>query len=172
MLLREQVDKVREAAALAVLNRYPRIIYVHVPKSAGLAVRESLYNAVYPAWLRPTRGYCRISLRASQSAADLLGLSPMIYRQGVLIHALTDPLTRFVTGHVFAAPQVVEQFPEWKFVTILREPTARFISAYVYFRYKSADSVSTGRHKIDCDFVDYLDSDAARRAGSDMTRYL
>lgn len=172
MFLRHQLDKVRETAALAVLNRYPRIAYIHVPKCAGLAVRDSLFSAVYPAALRATRGYCRIDLRASQSAADLLGLGPMTYRQGVLVHALTDPLARFVTGHVFAAPQVVEQFPEWKFVTILREPTERFVSAYVYFRYKSPDSVSTGRHKIDCDFVDYLDSDVARRAGCEITRYL
>jgi hypothetical protein len=171
MLFRQQVDKVREAAALAVLNRYPKIAYIHVPKCAGLAVRESLFDAVYPAAMRVTRGYYRIDMRASQSATDLLGLSPMTYRQGVLIHALTDPFARFITGHVFAAPRVVEQFPDWKFVTILRDPMARFISAYVFFRYKSPDNVGTGLHKVDCDFVEYLDSDAARRAGSIITRY-
>jgi hypothetical protein len=65
----------------------------------------------------------------------------------------------------------VAEFPEWKFVTILREPTARFISAYVFLGHKAPDPSDTGLYKINTDFVDYLESDRARRGGMKLTRY-
>jgi hypothetical protein len=95
----------------------------------------------------------------------------MSCRQTMLIEALSDPLTRFVTGHVTADPNIVSKFPEWKFVTVLREPTSRFISAYVFLRHKAPDPSDTGLYKIDCDFVDYLETDRARRGGIRLTSY-
>ncbi len=166
MTLRQQVRKIGKAAALSLLNRYPRIVFVHVPKCAGQAVRDSLYDAVYPALLRSTRLYCKIDVFASVSAANLLGVDAMTCRQAVLIHALSDPFTRYVAGHIFADPAVVEQFSEWKFVTVLREPTSRFISAYVFNRY-----MPFVPSKIECNFADFLETDRARLQGSRMTQY-
>src|SRR5919112_301361 len=130
MFFRAPLERLSQAAASAVLNRYPRIAFIHVPKSAGSSVRDSLYEAIYPAAMGFTRGYRKIGRRASHSAADLLCMETTSCSQTMLIEALSDPLARFVTGHVCASPNVVAEFPEWKFVTILREPTARFISAY------------------------------------------
>lgn len=166
MTLRRQIRRIGKSAALSLLDRYPRIVFVHVPKCAGSAVRDSLYDAVYPALFRSTRVYCKIDVVASVSAGNLLGLDAMTCREAVLIHALSDPFTRFVAGHIAAKPAVVEQFSHWKFVTVLREPTARFISAYVFNRYKP--SVPS---KIECNFADFLDTDAARLQGSRMTQY-
>lgn len=171
MFLRAGVDRLGRAAASAMLNRYPRIAFIHVPKSAGSSVRDSLYEAIYPSALWSTRGYRKIDRRASQSAADLLGVERMSCCQTMLIEALSDPLARFVTGHVCANPNIVAKFPEWKFVTVLREPTSRFISAYVFLRHKAPDPSDTGLYKIDSDFVDYLESDRARRGGMKLTRY-
>jgi hypothetical protein len=166
MTLRQQVRGIGKAATLSLLNRYPRIVFVHVPKCAGSAVRESLYDAVYPTLLRTTRVYCKIDVFASVSAGNLLGLDAMTCREAVLIHALSDPFTRFVVGHVAANPAVVEQFSHWKFVTVLREPTSRFISAYVFNRYRPLVP-----SKVECDFADFLDTDRARLEGSRMTQY-
>lgn len=171
MFLRARLEKLSQPAASAVLNRYPRIAFIHVPKSAGSAVRDSLYEAIYPAALWFTRGYRKIGRRASQSAADLLCMETTNCSQTMLIEALSDPLARFVTGHVCANPKVVAEFPEWKFVTVLREPTSRLISAYVFLRHKVPDPSDTGRYKIDSDFIDYLETDRARRGGIKLTRY-
>lgn len=166
MTLRWQVPRIGKAAALSLLNRYPRIVFVHVPKCAGCAVRDSLYDAVYPAFLRSTRAYCEIDVVASVSAGKLLGLDAMTCRQAVLIHALSDPFTRFISGHIFADPAMVEQFDQWKFITVLREPTSRFISAYVFNRYRPFVP-----SKIECSFADFLDTERARLEGSRMTQY-
>ena len=171
MSLRTRVENLSQRAASVVLNRYPRIAFIHVPKSAGSSVRDSLYEAIYPPALGSTRGYRKIDRRASQSAADLLCTDAMSCRQTILIEALSDPLARFVTGHVSANPKIVEAFREWKFVTVLREPTARFISAYVFLRHKAPDPSDTGLYKIDSDFSDYLESGRARNGGMKLTRY-
>lgn len=166
MTLPPRIHTIGKSATLSLLNRYPRIVFVHVPKCAGQAVRDSLYDAVYPALLRSTRVYCKIDVVASVSAANLLGVDAMTCRQAVLIHALSDPFTRYVAGHIFADPAIVERFSEWKFVTVLREPTSRFISAYVFNRYMP--SVPS---KIECNFADFLETDQARLQGSMMTQY-
>ena len=166
MTLRRQIRRIGKSAALSLLDRYPRIVFVHVPKCAGSAVRDSLYDAVYPALLRSTRVYCEIDVVASVSAGKLLGLDAMTCREAVLIHALSDPFTRFIAGHIFANPAVVEQFSHWKFVTVLREPTSRFISAYVFNRYRPFVP-----SKIECNFADFLETDRARLEGSRMTQY-
>jgi hypothetical protein len=166
MTFRQQVGRIGKAAALSLLNRYPRIVFVHVPKCAGSAVRDCLYDAIYPAWFRPTRVYCKIDVVASVTAGKLLGLEAMTCREAVLIQALSDPFSRFVAGHIVADPAVVEQFSQWKFVTVLREPTARFISAYVFNRYGPQVPSRT-----ECSFADYLETDRAHLEGSRMTQY-
>jgi hypothetical protein len=166
MTLRQQVRRIGKAATLSLLNRYPRIVFVHVPKCAGSAVRDSLYDAVYPALLKSTRAYCEIDVVASVLAGKLLGLDAMTCREAVLVHALSDPLTRFVSGHIFAGPAMVKQFSQWKFITVLREPTSRFISAYVFNRYKPFVP-----SKVECSFADFLETDRARLEGSRMTQY-
>src|SRR3954454_4278657 len=166
MMLRRKLGRIGEAATLAVLNRYPRMVFIHVPKCAGSAVRDSLFDAIYPAPLSATRAYCKVDSRATGSAASLLGVHHKTCNQAVLIHALSDPFARYVTGHLRAYPEVVKQFPEWKFVTVLREPTARFISSYVFHRYKPLLAAH-----VDCDFADYLETDRARFEGRIETEY-
>lgn len=166
MTLRQQVRRIGKTAALSLLNRYPRIVFVHVPKCAGSSVRDSLYDAVYPGLLRSTRAYCEIDVVASVSAGKLLGLDAMTCRRAVLIHALSDPFSRFVSGHIFADPAMVEQFSHWRFITVLREPTSRFISAYVFNRYRPFVP-----SKIECNFEDFLKTDRAYLEGSRMTQY-
>jgi hypothetical protein len=166
MFLGRQVGKIGQAATLAMLDRYPRIAFIHVPKCAGSSISKALHG-IYPAPLRATRFSCKITVRGSNLAARLLSVDPMICRQSILIHALRDPSVRFVTGHVCADPGVVKHFSEWKFITVLREPTARFISEYVFSRYKTDEF-----GKIDDDFAEFLDRDRSRVLGSMMTRYL
>lgn len=166
MSLRRRVGKLGEAAARAMIDRHPRIAFIHIPKCAGSSVCESLYEAIYPAPLAALRFYRKIDLSASRSAAELLGMDAATCSQAVLIHALSDPMARFVTGHVRAHPDVVERFSEWKFVTVLREPTARFISAYVFHRYNRSLAA-----KVDCDFTDFLETERARFAGRIATLY-
>jgi hypothetical protein len=150
----------------AMLGRYPKIAYIHVPKCAGVSVVNALHRAIYLDIFRLTRASRHIDLNASKRAKKALGLDTMRSREVMLVSCLSDPLARFVSGHVVANPNVVSQFTDWKFVTLLRNPTSRFVSQYVYDRFKESDWA-----KIRTDFHTYVDSDRARKSGLSMTRY-
>ena len=166
MFAQTQIRQLARAATQRLINRYPRIAFIHVPKCAGTSVSESL-RAIYPMALREAPFFCSLNMRRAALASDLLDVHSMTCRQAVLINALTDPHVLFVTGHVRADPRVVEHFSDWRFVTVLREPAERFVSAYVFGRYKVDDF---GR--IDEDFVDFLDTNRALHLGSIATQYL
>jgi len=158
--------EVLEKRVRSYFDRYPRVAFVHVPKCAGTSAAESLYRALYPQVMKVTRLYGRIDLAASRTAEEMSGVDMMTSRQVALINCLSDPLTRFVSGHVYANPAVVKGFADWKFLTVLRNPVDRFVSEYVYNRYKSRDWL-----KVADDFEDFLASDRARSSGSLLARY-
>ena len=109
MFERTQISQLAAAATRGMMNRYPRIAFIHVPKCAGTSVSESL-QTIYPMPLRAARFWCRLSVRRSALTASLIGVNGMMCRQAVLVDALSDPLMRFVTGHVYADPRVGRTF--------------------------------------------------------------
>ena len=166
MFAQTSIKQLASTAVQKLVDRYPRIAFIHIPKCAGTSVSESL-QAIYPMPLRTPPFCCKLNVARTALAGKLLDVHSMTCRQAVLINALTDPHVRFVTGHVRADPRVVEHFSDWKFITILREPAERFISDYVFGRYKLQD-----RSRIDQELVDFLGTDRASRLGSVATQYL
>lgn len=153
--------------ALNFLERYPRVAFIHVPKCAGVSVYSSIYSALYPSFFKATPLTEYIDLNASKKCENLLGLDMMQTREVVLVNYLENQFKRFVTGHCHAHPNVVAQYCDrWKFVTVLRDPVDRFISEYVYNRYKESDWV-----KIDSDIELYLESDAAKIKALTVAKY-
>jgi hypothetical protein len=113
----------------------PKICFIHVPKCGGSSVARGIAESysyserlIVPNW--------RISLRASQTAATLLGRSMMDVRETVLAYKLAEARAKFVTGHIACRPTTREAFEhEWRFVTVLRDPVSRWISEFVYNTY-------------------------------------
>jgi hypothetical protein len=155
-----------ERALVALLGRYPKLAYIHVPKCAGTAAADALFQSAYPKFLRATRAYRFINVRAARTAHGLLGVPSAKIRQSVLIDCLSDPMARFVTGHVHADPTVVRHFGDWKFITILRDPVDRLISQYVYDSHKES-----GWARVDSTFAEFLGSPRGARDGILLARY-
>ena len=152
---------------LNLLERYPRVAFIHVPKCAGVSVYSSIYAALYPSFFKATPLTEYIDLNASKKCSDLLDIDMMRAREVVLVNHLDNPFKRFVTGHCHANPKVVAEYCDrWKFVTVLRDPIDRFISEYVYNRFKKSDWV-----KIDSDIEQYLESDAAKIKALTIAKY-
>lgn len=152
---------------LHLLERYPRVAFIHVPKCAGVSVYSSIYAALYPSFFKATPLTEYIDLNASKKCTDLLDFDMMHAREVVLINHLDNPFKRFVTGHCHANPKVVAEYCDrWKFVTVLRDPIDRFISEYVYNRFKKSQWA-----KIDVDIEEYLQSASAKDKGSTIAQY-
>lgn len=161
--MKEKLKKI----TLSILERYHRVVFIHVPKCAGVSVYSSIYSALYPSFFKATPLTEIIDLKNSKKCEELLNIDMMKSREVIMVNYLNNPFKRFVTGHCYAAPLVVDAFYErWNFLTVLRDPVDRFISEYVYNRFKQSDWV-----KVELAIDDYLDTQVAATQGMTLARY-
>lgn len=118
-------------------------VFHHVPKCAGVSVYNGLAYCYWPNKVRP------IIPRPSHTAAratEIMGThftelendnsmffdSVQLFRQYMLLYNL-EAGAKFSGGHVYYSPRIHDRFRDTHlFVTVLREPTARFLSHYFY----------------------------------------
>ncbi|MDB5441078.1 MAG: hypothetical protein JWM33_3505 [Caulobacteraceae bacterium] len=161
-LVRAGLRQLRQGLPNAEFTRsiYPRgAVFVHVPKCGGTSVEEGLRRA-YP--------LSRIRVDSERSAAaakallpdgaptrDVLGAASLM-RSHVLEYVLGCGYA-CITGHAPLRRGVIEAFGDrYGFVTLLRDPVARFKSHYAY-------SYRSGRHgEIAEALPEFLDTPRAR----------
>jgi hypothetical protein len=142
------------------LEKIPRICLCHVPKCAGSALVTAIrdqYNPIdrllFPSFY--------MDLEASGEASKATSESITRVREHVLSYVLATDRYKYAGGHVPCRPEVVKAFSDrWSFITVLRDPVDRWISGYVYDRYKT-ESWS----RLEMEIEEYLRSDAGIISG-------
>lgn len=158
-MLKQQAEK--------YLAKYPKIFFCHVPKCAGVSLSKAIYASVYPTVLKGTRFASHIDLKSSRVSAELLGIEMMTARESQLISHLDNPHMLYTNGHCIARPSVVSKYyKNWHFLTILRDPVDRYISEYVYNRFKQSEWL-----KNDTEIEEYLSTPTGISAGATYAKY-
>lgn len=158
-MLKQQAEK--------YLAKYPKIFFCHVPKCAGVSLSKAIYASVYPSVLKGTKFASHIDLKSSRVSAELLGIEMMTARESQLISHLDNPHMLYTNGHCIARPSVVSKYyKDWHFLTILRDPIDRYISEYVYNRFKQSEWL-----KNDTDIEEYLTTPTGISAGMTYAKY-
>lgn len=104
---------------------------------------------------------------ASGRASQAISTSVPDLRENVLAYVLAEGKHKFVVGHVRCRPQLTEAFRrDWHFITVLRDPVERWISNYVYDRYKTTDWAAT-----ELPIEEYVDSETGRLSGMTYLLY-
>jgi hypothetical protein len=121
------------------IDATPKLCCCHVPKCAGTALWSAVAKQTPTAWQRLMMNRFVLNLRACQVASELEGVDYPQLASALASYHLADPKHAFVKGHFHCPPGMVARFsPSWGFLTILREPVDRFISAFVYDTYKDS----------------------------------
>jgi hypothetical protein len=142
------------------LDHIQKICFCHVPKCAGTALVAALRN-YYSLTDRILFPNFYMDLEASSEAAAATSESMTQVRQDVLAYVLATGRYKYAGGHVPCRPKLVETFRDrWNLITVLRDPVERWISGYVYDRYKT-ESWS----KTEMEIEEYLRSDAGIVSG-------
>lgn len=124
-----------EQSAVAASNTMMPIVFVHVPKCGGSALREALLKVCGP---RATTIDSRASRKATQMPLqqDVATGMALTHRDcfpqlvAILGYLLYDDYD-FVHGHVPVNRHLMDEFAEsHQFVTVLRDPVERWISNY------------------------------------------
>jgi hypothetical protein len=142
------------------LEQIPRICFCHVPKCAGSALVTAIQDQYSPIdrLLFPS---FYMDLEASGAASKATSESITRVREHVLSYVLATGRYKYAGGHVPCRPEVVKAFSDrWSFITVLRDPVDRWISGYVYDRYKT-ESWS----RLEMEIEEYLRSEAGIISG-------
>ena len=155
------------------------IVFLHIPKCGGTSVNQAIRSRYLAFDFR--RDHDLVSLNPAASVNVIRMTNPggfpsdtaedfplLKLRENLLLYQLSRPNTKYVTGHFVFSETAYRAFAEkFAFVTILRDPCQRWVSAYYYNRYKDSD-----HRKVDLDIDDYLQSAFGQAQGHEYVKFL
>lgn len=163
------IDSAKGLKAAASDRLHPqRVVFHHAPKCGGTSVGRALRKRY---WLSQVTVIPESSFRALEAflgggERERLLVDVLDLREQMLLYHLFEDV-RCISAHVRFSTAAHARFAQrYRFVTILREPIARFHSHY---RYSFGKAGAHGR--IEEPFEAFLDTDRARRLGATYTEY-
>ncbi len=154
-----------------------KIVFVHLPKCGGTSITSAIGERYKTLSFRRSSGDIAINAGASLKASKtFFGPDPfgddyrsvLQFREYLLLYYLNLPDTRFIQGHFGFSDSAYREFEnDFAFITVLRDPVKRWISAYFYNRYRTDCD-----WKIRDDLLEYLDSQRARANGCEYVKKL
>lgn len=158
------IDRARSGVAKARSRLHPnRIVFHHVPKCGGTSVGRAIRKRflLSQATVQPEATYrAEESLAPGANPATLLARAEALRERMFLYHLAAG--VDCISAHVRFSDAAWAAYGEQaKFVTILREPTARFVS-----HYRWSHGRPQGHAHIAHDFETFLKSPEAIRLGA------
>ncbi|MDQ8184955.1 sulfotransferase family 2 domain-containing protein [Pelagicoccus sp. SDUM812002] len=157
-------------------RKLPNLIFLHVPKAGGTSLDRTL-EALYP---RDREGNIRFDkvTEAWQLAQDFRpsgredDFSWFQTINTVLSYKIASQAP-YLSGHFAVSQQILNSAKDkYQFVTLLREPVARWKSNYIYSRIRLAqDGKRQAPKNIGQELEDYLTSSQAKKEGTKYVRY-
>lgn len=172
--IRRLARRVRRTASGDVINK--PVMFLHVPKCGGTSIQVALQEAYglrsgIRIDLRGTihhNASFRLNSHASKDAADRLGMPLHELREHVLLYHMSESKAKFISGHFCFSNAAYEGFKtEYNWITLIRDPVARWYSHYFYNRDKKGDHFA-----VDDTIDNYLRSSTAQSTGSLIARFL
>lgn len=140
-----------------------RVVFHHVPKCGGTSVGRALRKRylLSQATVKPEQSFRAFEVYSGRSDREQMLLDVTALRVQMMLYLMADDV-RCVSLHVPYAPQAREAYGDrYKFITILRDPVARFISQYQW------SYARDGAHaRIEEPLDAFLETPRARKVGA------
>jgi hypothetical protein len=164
-----RIDRLK-ALQPRVLDRLTpqRVVFHHVPKCGGTSVGRALRKRylLSQATVTPEASFRAFEAFTGRSDREAMLVDVLDLREQMLLYLLYEDV-RCVSLHVrFSAAAHARFADRYKFVTILREPVARFIS---HFFWSHGKPQAFGR--IEEPFAEFLETERARRLGATYVEF-
>lgn len=145
-----------------------KICFVHLHKCGGTSIAQAIKSCYQSFSSITDKNTFHLNGTAASNAAHksfenhlrsededyLLGK----FREHLLLYHMCQSKIKYVAGHFSFSEIAYQNFSkQYAFITVLRDPVKRWISAYLYNRYVVS--------KLDQDFSDFLNSERAIKGG-------
>lgn len=145
-----------------------RVAFIHIPKCAGKSVAAAIHNAMgslLEPWINSRHARLAVNSVLPDNVKSENVEATALYRNYLLAYFLHSG-RKLIYGHLPVSRQLVEAFKkEVAFVTVLRDPVARWKSNYIYDRINNQDPSALPCRNSGCDLEkelnDLLQSDRA-----------
>ena len=154
-----------------------KIIFIHVPKCGGDAVGNAIVSQYItfrqdsnPISFDALASDNVVKIRKNISEPAYIAHEDAIleFRENLLLYLMGRASSRLILGHVAFSNAAYEAFRgQFAFVTMLRDPVKRYISAYFYNRYKTSE-----HRKINLEIDAYLDSKLGQEQDHDLVKFI
>ena len=113
-----------------------KIFFLHIPKCGGTSLQNAIMCCYGPFDRVLRRHWVRLDGGAAGRVGKALDKDKREVVEDLLLYYMNIPEIKFIYGHVFFSEKVFrEAGDEWKFITVLREPVAKWFSAYYFGKY-------------------------------------
>ena len=154
-----------------MLKKEPNIVFHHIPKCGGTSIVTGLILTYYPLrFLKYRRqGFpSNLNSRAASIIAEQSGVNRYDFRRQLLSYFVEKGDTAFISGHYPFDKNIYQNHKDtWNFVTLLRDPVARWYSEYFWNRYKNHDY-----QKTEMTIEEYVESDQGIMNARSFTNFL
>jgi len=146
-----------------------RVVFIHIPKCAGKSVAAAIHNAMgslLEPWINSRHARLAVNSVLPDKVTSEKVEATARYRNYLLAYFLHSG-RKLIYGHLPVNRQLVTEFSqEAAFVTVLRDPVARWKSHYIYDRISNPDpSMLPYRRNSGCDLEKELDAVLASDRG-------
>lgn len=148
-----------------------KIFFLHVPKCGGTSLDDALAKK-----FKKSQVFRLNSSASGNAAVKYYSISDITnddyyhvlkFRESILFYAMSQERIRYVSGHYAFNREAYEAFHEqFAYITIVREPTRRYISHYFYNRYKEEKHCS---HNMDLE--EFLASTQGNALGTEYVKF-
>jgi hypothetical protein len=163
------VDRIKNLKAGAEDLWIPqRVVFHHVPKCGGTSVGRGLRKRylLSQATVTPESSFRAFEAFTGRTDRERMLVDVLDLREQMMLYLLFEDV-RCVSLHVRFSPVAYERFSDqYKFITVLREPIARFLSHYNWSHDKPQ-----AHARIEEDFETFLQTERAGRLGATYVEY-